>query len=176
MKKEILDFSKVDQLVLSPLEDVEYAIPFGAWVGQKSLVVNLERSSVSCKISCRYKASLGKVFDLVTAVVHKAPNTNSDTTIRGVLCDGGVSKYQGKVVIEKTAQGSVSKLDDKVLVVGEGTRNHAEPTMQIETNDVIASHASSTGRVDENQLYYLQSRGLSREESQALLVEAFLTL
>ena len=175
MNKENINFNNADVLTLSPREDTSYMLIFdGDWQGQKSLVVNLETPNVSCKIYCGYKVLPGTAVDLVTIITHKAANTSSDTAIRGALFNGGVSKYQGKVVIERTAQGSLSRLDDRVLVIGEGIHNHAEPVMQIEANDVSASHASSTGRVDENQLYYLQSRGLSYEESQKLLVDAFL--
>ena len=175
MKKEVVDFNSADVLTLSPAEDTLYNIQYdGSRWGQKSLAVILSVPNVSCKLYCGYKLSLGNVLDLVTTVIHKAPNTVSDTTIRGVLFDGGVSNYQGKVIIEKTAQGSSSQLDDRVLVVGNATHNHAEPIMQIEANDVNASHSSSTSRVDKNQVYYLESRGLSREESQNLLIDAFL--
>jgi len=176
MKKVNINFNSADALTLSPKEDTLYNIRYdGSKPGQKSLVVSLTIPNVSCTVYFGYKASLGTIIDLVTTVVHKAPYTTSDTEIEGVLYDGGISNYQGKVIVEKTARGSVSRLEDRVLVVGEGTHNHAEPVMQIETNDVTASHASTTGRVDENQLYYLQSRGLSRDESQDLLVDAFLT-
>lgn len=175
MKNYNIDFNNIDTLTLSPVEDTLYNIRYdGSRQGQKSLIVNLDVPNVSCRIYFRYKALLGNVVDLITTVTHKAPNTNSDTVIRGVLFDGGVSNYIGKVIVEKTAQGSSSRLNDRILVVGEGTHNHTEPIMQIETNDVSASHSSSTGRVDENQLYYLQSRGLSHGESQNLLVDAFL--
>jgi len=175
MRKEVVNFNSSDVLTLAPVEDTLYTIRYdGNGRGQKALTVNLGVPNVSCRIYYGYKVSLGNVIDLVTMVVHEAPHTTSDTIIRGVLFDGGVSNYVGKVMVKKSARGSSSKLDDRVLVIGNATHNHAEPIMQIETNDVTASHASTTGRVDENQLYYLQSRGLSRDESQNLLVEAFL--
>jgi len=175
MKKEIIQFGTTNTLTVSPTEDTVFSIKFnGNERGQKSLIVYLDVPNMSCKIYCGYKVSLGNTIDLITTIIHKAPATNCDTVIRGVLYNGGVSSYQGKVIIEKTAQGSVSRLEDRVLVVGEGTHNHAEPVMQIEANNVVASHASTTGRVDGGQLYYLQSRGLSHEESQDLLIDAFL--
>lgn len=176
MKRQDIEFKNIDVITLTPTEDMLYIILCnGDGQGQKSLTVNLDVPNVACKIYCGYKISLGNTINLVTTIVHKAPATSCHTSIRGVLYDGGVSSYRGKVIIEQTATGATSRLEDRVLVVGKGTHNHAEPIMQIEANDVIASHASTTGRVDENQIYYLQSRGLSREESQDLLVDAFLT-
>jgi len=174
VKRQILDFKDTDQIIESPVEDTLYVIAPGDWKGQKSLVVSLEHPGVSCKIRCGYKAASGNVIDLVTTVVHEAPNTGSDTIIRGVLYDGGISNYIGKVIVKKSARDSSSNLENATLVIGEATHNHIEPIMQIETSDVSASHSSFTGRVDKDQIYYLQSRGLSEEEAQELLVDAFL--
>lgn len=174
MKKQKVDFKNLASLVLSPIEDALYSITVDGREGRKSLIVNLEHPGVSCKIVCVYKTTGKETFDLAVNVTHTAPNTESIIKVRGVLYDKGVSNYRGQVIIRKTAVQSASKLENAVLVVGGGTHNYVEPTMQIETNDVAASHSSFTGRVDEEQLYYLQSRGLSREEASDLLVSAFL--
>jgi len=174
MKKQIINFNSKDVLTVSPVEDMQYLVNFNDWKDKKSLVVNLETSGVSCAIFCGYKVLKDRVFDLSTTINHKAPSTSSKVDIRGVLYDGGVSKYTGSVTVEKQALGSFTRLSDKVLVTGNGIRNYSEPVLKIETNDVSASHASFTGRIDENQLYYLQSRGLTYEESKELLISAFL--
>ncbi len=181
MLRVVLDYKDIGEIVQSPAEDTEYVINCeGAVLDQKIdlgirlLEVELKHPNVSCRIRCAYKVARGQQINLATKVSHKAPNTQSDTRIRGVMADGGISRYVGTVIVEKTAHKSVSNLEDRTLVIGEGTRNHAEPVMQIETSDVSASHASTTGRVDEGQLYYLQSRGLSYDESVDLLVHAFL--
>lgn len=175
MKTEAINFSRLDVFTVSPKEDTTYTIECDAWGSiRKELTVTLDRVGVACKLVCSYKALQGTNVDFSTTVIHKAANTSSDTVVRGVIFDGGVSNYQGKVVIEKIAQGASSKLSDRVLVLGEGTHNTSEPIMQIEANDVTASHASSTGRLDEAELFYLQSRGLSRQEAQDLMVDAFL--
>ena len=174
MKKQILDFKNTNQLDLFPMEDTMYVISTDNWKDQKSLIVNLGYPNVSCKIRCGYKVSSGEVVNLITTIIHKAPNTSSDAIVRAVLFDGGVSNYIGKVIIKKSARGSLSNLENATLVVGEATHNHTEPIMQIETDDVTASHSSFTGRIGKEQLYYLMSRGLSLEESQGLLINAFL--
>lgn len=177
MKKELIRFNKLDLVTKSTVEDTVYLIvPDIKQTGQKSLLVNMVRENIRCRIICGYKVGQENTVDLATTVIHKAPNTSCETVVRGVLYDGGISKYVGSIVIEAKAQGSYSQLDDKILVVGNGIRNHSEPTLNIEANDVTASHASSMGRVDENQIYYLRSRGLSREESQNLLIESFLSI
>ena len=94
--------------------------------------------------------------------------------MRGVLLDGGKSDYIGKIIIEKPAQQTSSYLDDSVLVVGEDTHNNSQPILEIEADDVKASHGATTGRVDDMQVYYLKSRGFNELEAKNLIVEGFL--
>lgn len=181
MKRIELLYSNISQTILSPTEGTEYVI-IRDFVNdltersQKSLTIKLEVPDIECKINCACRVGKGQVFDLATSVVHIAPRTTSLTRIKVVLDDGGESRYIGKVVVQKTAHGSDSRLEDKTLVIGDGIRNHAEPVMQIDTNDVTASHASTTGRLDQHLQFYLQSRGLSRKEATDVLVQAFLEL
>ncbi|OGC63195.1 hypothetical protein A2264_00690 [candidate division WWE3 bacterium RIFOXYA2_FULL_46_9] len=60
------------------------------------------------------------------------------------------------------------------MVVGENTKSHSQPILQIDANDVRASHGATTGRIDEEQVYYLTSRGLSAEDAQNLIIKGFL--
>jgi len=64
-------------------------------------------------------------------------------------------------------------LNDKVLVVGERTKNNSQPILVIDADDVSASHSASTGRIDADEVYYLQSRGLSKKEAERVVVEGF---
>ena len=92
-----------------------------------------------------------------------------------MLLDNSKSTYIGKIVIQKSAQQTSSYLDDAVLVVGENVQNKADPILEIEADDVKASHGSTTGTVDAAQVFYLQSRGFSKEDAQKLVVQGFLS-
>ena len=120
-----------------------------------------------------YSLGVNESVVLTTSTIHKAPFTSCVTYIKGVLFDGGNSSYTGKIIIEKKAQQTNSYLNDNILVVGENTKNNSKPILEIEADDVKASHGATTGRVNEDQLYYLESRGLSEVESQNLIVEGF---
>ncbi|MFH1295444.1 MAG: SufD family Fe-S cluster assembly protein [bacterium] len=174
MKRELVKFSGTDKLMLTPCENTLYELCALGLQKKKTLTVELKVPNSSCKIVCNYRVGQKELFDLVTTVVHQAPNTSCEIRIRGVLADGGISTYVGKVVVAKAARGAVARLDDKVLVIGSGIRNHAEPIMQIETNEVTAIHTTSISRIDAAQLYYLQSRGLAQKEAEKLLADAFL--
>lgn len=113
-------------------------------------------------------------IELVVNAIHKAPNTKCLTQIRGVLKDSAFSSFKGMIKIEKAAQKTNSYLDDDVLILGRGARNQSEPTLEIEADDVKATHGATTGRIPEESLFYLESRGVSRSDAQNIIVEGFL--
>ncbi len=174
MNKELITFGADAVVKVSPVEDTLYVIDYQAWHAKKQFEVLLAREGVSCQIVCAYKLLPNQILDLVTRVTHLAPNTSCDTKVRGVLYDNAKSTYVGEIVIDKKAWGSSSYLENAALVVGSATHNHTEPILKIEADDVSASHSSFTGRIDANQLYYLQSRGVGVHQAEKLLAEAFL--
>ncbi len=136
MKRIELPYNSINQTVFSPTEDTEYIViydPDGGLSeqGKRLLTVKLEKSHVSCSILCACRVGHGQVFDLATFVIHTAAHTTSLTRVKIVLDDGGESRYVGKVVVEKTARGSDSRLEERTLILGDGVRNHAEPIMRL---------------------------------------------
>ena len=130
---------------------------------------------VSAEIICGYHLSAGTKFSLVTNISHIAPNTSCITQVREVLEDGAESAFYGRITIDKKANQTVADLKHNVLIIGENTKNISEPTLKIDANDVKAGHASTTGRIDTKQLYYLQSRGFDELEAKNLIAEGFLS-
>lgn len=95
--------------------------------------------------------------------------------IKVVVEEGGKLEAKGLLKIAK----NVSKIDVflryKVLLLGKNSWATVKPELEIESNDVKAGHAASIGRIDEEQLFYLQSRGLSRQEAEKEIIKAFLS-
>jgi Fe-S cluster assembly scaffold protein SufB len=94
--------------------------------------------------------------------------------MKAVVEEGGNLEMKGKIVIGKKVKDVDVFLEQRVLLVGEGARAVVVPDLEIESNQVKAGHAASVGKIDEEQLFYLTSRGLNKEEAVELLVEAFL--
>lgn len=105
---------------------------------------------------------------------HVAKNTFGRVVIKGVAQNGARIKIDGMVKIEKGAQLTNSFLEMRVLLLDKKSSAVAEPKLEIENNEVKASHAASVGKIDEDQLFYLASRGVEREEAKKLIVEGFL--
>ncbi len=112
-------------------------------------------------------------FDLSTLSDHTLKNTESNAIVRGVLFDQAKARIEGMIRIGKQAQGSNAFLDQKVLLIGDKARADVRPGLEILTDDVKASHAASVGQIDQEQLFYLQSRGLSYQEAVNELVRGF---
>jgi Fe-S cluster assembly protein SufD len=105
---------------------------------------------------------------------HKATNTFGRVVIKGVAANGAHIAIDGLVKIAKGARKTDSFLEMRVLLLDKISSAVAEPKLEIENNDVKASHAASVGKIDEEQLFYLESRGVDREAARNLIINGFL--
>jgi len=107
---------------------------------------------------------------------HQAANTKGRVNYKGALQGKGArTVWVGDVLIGRDASGTDSYEQNRNLVLTEGTRADSIPNLEIETGDILgAGHASATGRFDDEQLFYLQARGISELEARRLVVIGFL--
>ena len=154
-------------------ENVDLILDLSEVTGEVSLDLVFEKEGCSCHLIGMYVLNNGEKLDLKTSARHLARNTSCLQDVRGVLKDNSESKYIGSIIIEKDASQTESFLDDNVLVLGNGAKNQSDPTLEIKNNDVKASHGSTTGRINEEEIFYLSSRGLSKTESENIIVEGF---
>ncbi len=173
MKSQLLQLSENTEVHVS--EDTQFVLDVAGVPDDRQYSVNLifDKPGVSAEIIGLYNIKPGNKLDLTTIATHTVPNTSCYTKIKGVLNDNSQSSYIGKIIIQKSAQQTSSFLDDGILVIGENTKNRSDPVLEIEADDVKASHGATTGRIDEMQVYYLQSRGLSKDEAQQIIVNGF---
>jgi len=124
-----------------------------------------------------YFADAGQHLEQQVYVNHDAPNTRSRVTYKGALQgEGARTVWIGDVLIGNKAVGTDSYEQNRNLVLTDGTRADSVPNLEIETGDIQgAGHASATGRFDDEQLFYLQARGISEDEARRLVVRGFLT-
>ena len=115
----------------------------------------------------------GQMLDFRTLQDHDAPNTRSDLLFKGAVEDIAQSVYSGLIRIRKHAQKSNAFQTNRNLVLTEGAEAKSVPNLEIEADDVKCSHASTVGPVDEDQLYYLATRGVPPEEAERLIVLGF---
>lgn len=113
-------------------------------------------------------------FEFETISKHTAPHTNAYYYLRSVLFDHSKVNYKGTLVIDKLAQMTDSYLAHHTLMLSPNAKVDTEPCLEIEADDVKAGHAATIGRVDDDLLFYLESRGINRREAQQILIQGFM--
>jgi Fe-S cluster assembly protein SufD len=122
-----------------------------------------------------YFADEGQHLEHRLFVDHNAPRTRSNVDYKGALQgEGAHAVWIGDVLIRKVAEGIETYESNRNLVLTDGCRADSVPNLEIETGEIEgAGHASTTGRFDDQQLFYLQSRGIDADEARRLVVHGF---
>ncbi len=111
---------------------------------------------------------------LHTMQIHEAPETTSDLLVKTVLSGKAACVYDGGIRIEKSAQKSDAYQRNENLLLSPDAHVETKPSLEIFANDVRCTHGAASGSVDEEQLWYLLSRGIARADGEALLVRGFI--
>ena len=133
----------------------------------------LAGSGAESDLTAVYFGDGDQMLDFRTLQDHDAPNTRSDLLFKGAVEDTAQSVYSGLIRIRRNAQKSVAFQTNRNLVLTEGAEAKSVPNLEIEADDVKCSHASTVGPVDDDQLYYLATRGVPPEEAERLVVLGF---
>jgi Fe-S cluster assembly protein SufD len=122
-----------------------------------------------------YFADAGQHLEHRTFVDHAVPNCRSRVTYKGALQgDGAHTVWIGDVLIRAAAEGTDTFELNRNLVLTDGARADSVPNLEIETGEIAgAGHASATGRFDDEQLFYLQARGIPEDQARRLVVRGF---
>ena len=120
-----------------------------------------------------YFADGDRMHDFRTLQDHAAPSSTSDLLFKGAVQDRGRSVYSGLIRVRKAARGTNAFQTNRNLVLTEGAEASSVPNLEIDTDDVRCSHASSVGPIDEDHRYYLESRGIPPEVAERLIVLGF---
>lgn len=120
-----------------------------------------------------YFCGAGQHMDLRTVQRHQSPKAMSRAVYKGAVASGGRSVFQGLIEVAAGASGTDAWLTNRNLILGEGARSDSIPTLKIGNNDVKCSHGSTTGRLNAEELFYLESRGLSAADAREMLVVGY---
>ncbi len=112
--------------------------------------------------------------DITSFVAHESANCTSRQLIRGVLDDKARGVFQGKVRVAPDAQKTDGQQMSRALLLSSDAEADAKPELEIFADDVVCSHGATIGELDDSQLFYLCSRGLTVEQAREMLIEAFL--
>jgi Fe-S cluster assembly protein SufD len=151
------------------------SISFGGDVVRLNTNVHYDGPGGQAELLGLYFADAGQHLEHRLFVDHNEPKTTSNVDYKGALQgEGAHSVWVGDVLIRKAAEGIETYESNRNLVLTDGCRADSVPNLEIETGEIEgAGHASTTGRFDDEQLFYLQSRGIHEDEARRLVVHGF---
>ncbi len=118
-------------------------------------------------------AGKGQVQDTGAKAIHLAENTTSTIRSRSISKDGGVANYRGLIKVAKNAKGTVSSLVCDSVLLDEDSEANSFPAVMTKQDDVMISHEATIGRIGEEELFYLESRGIKRNDAVRMIVSGF---
>lgn len=153
---------------------VSHSISLGAALSRHDINVALNAPGAACTLNGLYVARGRQHVDYHTRVDHIAPACTSAEDYRGVLAGRARGVFNGRVYVHRDAQKSDASQSNRNLLLSREAEIDTKPQLEIHADDVKCSHGATAGDLDDNQLFYLQSRGIPADEARRLLVEAFL--
>ena len=115
-----------------------------------------------------------RLNDLTSMIHHAAPDGSSRQTVKTVLSDAGQGVFQGKILVDRVAQKTDGYQMNQALLLSEKAQINSKPELEIYADDVKCSHGATVGALDDEQLFYLRSRGVPEAQARDILVRAFL--
>jgi Fe-S cluster assembly protein SufB len=112
--------------------------------------------------------------DTGAKVMHLAPHTSSKVTSKSISKDGGVAVYRGQLKIAPNAHDCTANVECDALLLDEISRTDTIPDIQIRNNDVTIAHEATVGKLSEEDIFYLMSRGIAEDEARAMIVNGFI--
>lgn len=165
MQKSII--VKKDQQLVLPL----------LWIGDESemhYTIRLSGIGASVSVIGLLLGSEQQTLEMKLNVIHEAPQTKSNVSIKSALTDRARVNIDGMVTVKPGAKGTDAWLGGHLLLLSPKAHGRATPSLEILENDLKAGHAATVGRINDLEMFYLMSRGLSKTDARRLIVEGFL--
>ena len=148
------------------------AVEAGAAVSASKLTINLNGEKSVADVAALYFVDGERRADLNYIIRQKAPETDATMLVSGALSDKAEKIFRGTLDFVSGSPGSVGRESEEVMLLSPQVRNRSVPLMLSGEADVDGHHAVTIGKMDENKLFYLMSRGLDAEAAKKLVVEA----
>jgi Fe-S cluster assembly protein SufD len=141
--------------------------------GEKEVTVELAKEGIEVELLGIFIGRQGEM-KVRTTQHHVKPHGTSNLLFKTVLLDEAKFDYRGLIKIDPNAQGSNAYQRNDNLVLHDKAQVETQPELEIEANEVRCTHGATVGKLDEEQLYYLMTRGLALEQAEQILLTGFL--
>jgi len=149
-------------------------ITLGGLTSRSTVLVQLAGRAARCDLTAGSIANGHQTHDVFAEIEHSNADTVTHELYRGIATDRGKLGFNGKMIVRESAPGSDSDQSLKTLLTGTGAEAAVRPQLEIYTDKVRAKHGATTGKLDDQMLFYLLSRGIDRRTAQTLLQWAFI--
>lgn len=146
---------------------------FGGKIVRNDIHMILDGEGAECTMNGLYAISQTQVADHHTTVDHAKPHCTSHENYKGVLMDQAHGIFEGKIVVAKDAQKTDAKQLNQNLLLSAQAKINTAPQLEILADDVKCAHGATIGKLDENQVFYLRSRGIALDTAKQMLVTAY---
>lgn len=148
-------------------------VSLGGLLVRNETRVRFDGEGCTATVNGLYVASGKQHMDNFTVIDHALPHCQSHELYKGVLDGQSHGVFNGKIFVRQDAQKTDAKQTNKVLLLSDAAVINTKPQLEIFADDVKCTHGATVGQLDERQLFYLQSRGIPREEAKRILTFAF---
>lgn len=151
-----------------------YQLALGSKVKRLDVVVNHNQSGSHCEMAGVYLPKHEQHVDFHTYIEHKAPHCTTNEVYRGIMADKSKAVFNGRIHIHPDAQKTLAELSNKNLLLSNKAEVNTKPELEIYADDVRCAHGATVAQLDEKARFYLQSRGVSRQEAEVMLSFGFI--
>lgn len=138
-----------------------------------NISISLNGKNASCDISGLYLMDGKQVIDNNISLIHKSPSCKSNQLFKGIVDDLATARFYGLINVVPDTQKSEAFQANHNLLISKDAKVYSQPQLEIYADDVICSHGATTGRLDEDELFYMRSRGIPFSEAKLLQQLAF---
>ena len=145
----------------------------GAALSVTDIDTGIAQTGVDANVGTLFFPTQTQAVDVVSTVDHRTGNSTSETVVKSAASGSGQARYLGNIRIAAHAQGSNASLRDDALLLSKTSHIDSVPALEIAANDVKAYHGATVGALDEDQIFYMTSRGIDRQHAERMIALGF---
>ena len=166
-----------NSLTVNVMENSSYKMmqySVGARLRRNDIVINIEGEGAKVDVTGGWKLADTSHLDTQLAVNHRAKGATSQQKFHGVVGDSARAIFNGRIYIARNAPKTDAHLQNKNIATSDGAAIFTKPELEIYADDVACSHGATSGQLDEQQIFYLRTRGIPDDRSRELILDGFL--
>jgi len=150
-----------------------HAFSTGSRIMRHDIGIGLKGEGADCTMNGVYLADGERLMDTHTSLDHAMPHCTSHEIYKGILAGKSKAVFNGRIIVQLDAQKTDAKQTNRALLLSDDATINSNPQLEIFADDVKCTHGAAVGQLDEEALFYLQARGLTRADARDMLLHAF---